>query len=105
MVTKRKYQMLRKHKLSRDTHTAKAIYVIHELGSLAYISYPCRNSTPGWHAAMKASKQIPRPMLTYRNNNIVHSDDKQHALKLNDSPAKQNRQSASTNINSESKQQ
>jgi hypothetical protein len=104
MVTKRKYQMLRKHKLSRDTHTAKAIYVIHELGSLAYISYPCRNSTPGWHAAMKASKQIPRLRLTYRYNNMIHAADIQHALQLNKSPAQYNRNSASTFINSESKQ-
>ena len=83
MDTKRKYQILRKHKLSTDTHTAEAIYVIHQLGSSAYISYPCTNSTHGWHATMKASKQIPRRMLTYRNNNMVHSDDKQHALQFN----------------------
>jgi len=87
MVTQRKYQMLRKHKLSTDRHTAEAIYVIHQLGSSAYISCPCTNSTHGRHAAMKASKQIPRPMLTYRNNSMIHSADKQHALKLNESPA------------------
>ena len=83
MVKKRKCQMLRKHKLSTDTHTAEAIYVIHQLVSSAYISCPCTNSTHCRHATMKASKQIPRRMLTYRNNNMVHSDDKQHALQFN----------------------
>jgi hypothetical protein len=104
MVKKRKYQMLRKHKLSTDTHTAEAIYVIHQLVSSAYISCPCTNSTHCRHATRKAFKQIPRPMLTYRNNKMIHSTDKQNALDLNESPAKQNRHSASTNINSESKQ-
>ena len=47
MVTKRKYQIVRKHKLSTDRHTAEAIFAIHQLGSSAYISYPCTNSTHG----------------------------------------------------------
>ena len=75
MVTNRKYQILRKHKLSTDRQTAEVIYVTHQLGSSAYISYSCTNSTHGWHATMKASKQIPRPMLTYRNNNMIHTAD------------------------------
>ena len=75
MVTNRKYPILRKHKLSTDTHTAEAIYVIHQLGSSAYISYPCTSSTHGRHAAMKASKYIPLLSLTYRNNNMIHTAD------------------------------
>ena len=87
MFTNRKYPIQRKHKLSADRHTAETIYVIHQLGSSAYISCPCTKSTHGWHATMKASKQIPRPMLTYINNNMIHTADIQHALQLNKSPA------------------
>ena len=56
MVTKRKYQILRKHKLSTDTHTAEAIYATHQLGSSAYVSYPC--TVQSQHTAARSYESI-----------------------------------------------